>query len=180
MENSARVPRKTSTVLKAMGGGGGRSSRLSLSFVHVCCTLYEVIWSIKTIHGIIFESIFAFLLVSKCFAQLSVCEICFHPFIQWMRKEFRRWSSKRRNIKKEAMSLLLRIIQGPHSRYFYFTFFLLRRGQKKSLKWKKTKTNTGKKTVETVAQWFPTLRSELLQRVHGWIREVRVGRCSLE
>lgn len=35
------------------------------------------------------------------------------------------------------MSLLLRIIQGPHSRYFYFTFFLLRRGQKKSLKWKK-------------------------------------------
>lgn len=139
MENSARVPRKTSTVLKAMGGGGGRSSRLSLSFVHVCCTLYEVIWSIKTIHGIIFESIFAFLLVSKCFAQLSVCEICFHPFIQWMRKEFRRWSSKRRNIKKEAMSLLLRIIQGPHSRYFYFTFFLLRRGQKKSLKWKKKK-----------------------------------------
>lgn len=65
------------------------------------------------------------------------------------------------------MSLLLRIIQGPHSRYFYFTFFLLRRGQKKVAKMKKKKKNTGKKTVETVAQWFPTLRSGLLQRVHG-------------
>lgn len=119
MENSARVPRKTSTVLKAVGGGG----LIKVELIFCCCTLYEVIWSIKTIHGIIFESIFAFLLVSKCFAQLSVCEICLHPFIQWMRKEFRWWSSKRRNIKKEAMSLLLRIIQGPLVIFISHSFY---------------------------------------------------------